>query len=197
MVRKVSPQLSTKQLSSGFTVAVGKLYLQEFEHREYLGEGRTGCVFQATWKGKRVALKICDLHKDPKFEDEILTEVAVYKALESLQGVCIPRLKVAGYEGGLFGIATEIAGFPVEPDRLSHRERWKIVDGLSLIHGLGIIHNDIRSYNVLVCRSKDGFQFRFIDFGSSRRTCDKRKLKKEMTQLKYLLGMDQTCGRPR
>lgn len=75
-------QLSEEQLSSGFTVAVGKLNLDEFEIQEPLGEGRTGRVFHAVWQGEPVALKICDLYKNPEYEDEILTEVAAYEALE-------------------------------------------------------------------------------------------------------------------
>ncbi|KAI9241659.1 MAG: hypothetical protein BYD32DRAFT_405221 [Podila humilis] len=186
-----------RQLSSGFTVAVGKLSLQEFEIQELLGEGRTGRVFRAMWQGEPVALKVCDLYKNPEYEDEILTEVAAYKALEALQGVCIPRFKTAGYDGGIFAIAMEIAGSPMEVDKLSYQERLKIVDSLSLIHQHGILHNDIRLYNVLVCRYNNEFQVCFIDFARSRRTCDELELKNEMVKLKYLLRMEETCDRPR
>ncbi|KAI9241668.1 MAG: hypothetical protein BYD32DRAFT_405255 [Podila humilis] len=173
-----------RQLSSGFTVSVGKLSLQEFEIQELLGEGRTGRVFRAMWQGEPVALKICDLYKNPEYEDEILTEVAAYKALAVLQGVCIPRFKIAGYDGGIFAIAMEVAGSPMEVDKLSYQERSKIVDSLSLIHQHGILHNDIRLYNVLVRRYNNGFQVRFIDFARSRRTCDELELKNEMVKLK-------------
>ncbi|KAF9199712.1 hypothetical protein BGZ59_003739, partial [Podila verticillata] len=141
--------------------------------------------------GEPVALKICDLYKNPEYEDEILSEVAAYKALAVLQGVCIPRFKTAGYDGGIFAIAMEVAGSPMEVDKLSYRERLKIVDSLSLIHQHGILHNDIRLYNVLVRRYNNGFQVRFIDFARSRRTCDELELKNEMVKLKYLLRMEQ------
>ncbi|KAI9241658.1 MAG: kinase-like domain-containing protein [Podila humilis] len=173
-----------RQLPSGFTVSVGKLGLQEFEIQELLGEGRTGRVFRAMWQGEPVALKICDLYKNPEYEDEILTEVAAYKALEALQGVCIPRFKTAGYDGGIFAIAMEVAGSPMEVDKLSYRERLKIVDSLSLIHQHGILHNDIRLYNVLVCRCDNGFHVHFIDFAQSRRNCNELELKNEMIKLK-------------
>ncbi|KAI8600148.1 kinase-like domain-containing protein [Dissophora ornata] len=175
-----------RKLPNGFTVSVGKLSLHEFDIQELLGEGRTGRVFRATWKGESVALKVCDLYKHPEYEDEILSEVAAYKALEDLQGVCIPHFKIAGYDGGLFSIAMEIAGSPMEVDKLSSQERLKIADGLLLIHQHGIMHNDIRVYNILVCNG-DGFQVHFIDFAQSRRTSDKRELRKEMVQLKSLL----------
>ena len=49
-----------------------------------------------------MAVKICDLYKQPQYEEEVLTEVAVYNTLKALQGYCIPRFKLAGYDGGLF-----------------------------------------------------------------------------------------------
>ena len=70
--------------------------------RDILGEERSGTVFQADWRGQTVAVKICDLHKQPQNEEEVLTEVAVYNTLKTLQGHCIPQLKIAGYDGGFF-----------------------------------------------------------------------------------------------
>ncbi|KAG0038649.1 hypothetical protein BGZ83_003028 [Gryganskiella cystojenkinii] len=179
-----------RQLPSGFDVSVGKLNLQEFEVQELLGEGRTGRVFRASWKGEPVALKVCDLYKDSQYEDDILSEVGAYKALEVLQGVCIPHFKTAGYDGGLFSIAMEIAGSPMEVDKLSYRERLKIVNGLLLIHQRGIVHNDIRLDNILVHRDKNGFQVRFVDFAQSKRTCNELELNSEMNKLNNLLLME-------
>ncbi|KAG0345452.1 hypothetical protein BG004_003689 [Podila humilis] len=125
--------------------------------------------------------------KHPEYEEEMLTEVAVYEALKELQGTCIPRVKAAGYDGFIFVIAMENVGSPLEVDTLNHDERLKIVENLSQIHQLGIIHNDIRPQNILICRNGGGFQVRFIDFALSKPTSDKRMLKKEATKLKNLL----------
>ncbi|KAI7823035.1 hypothetical protein BC939DRAFT_477460 [Gamsiella multidivaricata] len=89
-------------------------------------------------------------------EEEMLTEVAAYKALEDIQGDSIPRFKIGGYYGGIFSIATEVAGSPLEVDKLSQEERWKIVDKLSLIHMHGVLHNDIRPENILVRHGGNG-----------------------------------------
>ncbi|KAF9536435.1 hypothetical protein EC957_010987 [Mortierella hygrophila] len=180
-------QSRLRQLPNGLTVAVGKLYLHEFEIQEVLGEGRNGRVSRAMWGDEQVALKTCDLYKNPEYEDEMLTEVAVYEVLKVLQGVCIPHIKAAGYDGGIFVVAMEIVGSPMEVDTLSHEERLKIVDHLSLIHQHGIVHNDIRPHNILVRRCDGGFQVRFVDFSLSRRTYDKHALKKETIQLECLL----------
>ncbi|KAF9547325.1 hypothetical protein BGW38_009630, partial [Lunasporangiospora selenospora] len=91
-----SGQSIVRQLSNGLTVTVGKLSLHDFEIREVLGECRKGHIFRAVWVDEQVALKTCDLYKNPEYEDEMLTEVIVYEALKTLQGVCIPRFKAAG-----------------------------------------------------------------------------------------------------
>ncbi|KAF9991340.1 hypothetical protein BGZ79_004650, partial [Entomortierella chlamydospora] len=75
-----------------------------------------------------VALKTCDLYKNPEFKNGMLREVALYKALKNLQGVCIPHFKVAGYDGGIFSIAIELARSPIEEDNLSYQEHLKVVD---------------------------------------------------------------------
>jgi serine/threonine protein kinase len=137
-----------------------------------------------------VALKVCDLYKSPELEDEILSEVAAYKVLESLQGLCIPKFKGAGYDGGLFSIAMEIAGLPMEVNKLNNQERLKIIHSLQLIHQHGIIHNDIRVSNILVCHDSS-FQVSFINFAQSRRTSDKLELRNGMVKLESLLLVGQ------
>jgi len=179
----------TRQLSTGFSVTVGEVYLPEFECQDILGEGRSGKKFRADWRGETVAVKICDLYQHPEYEEEILTEVAVYDTLRDLQGLCIPHFKLAGYYGGIFVIATEIAGFPLDVDKLSHHECLEILNKLSLIHMHGILHNDIRRSNILVHRLNDGMKVCFIDFAMSKRGCNKSEFKHEMIQLEKLLGL--------
>ncbi|KAF8936442.1 hypothetical protein EDD21DRAFT_432245 [Dissophora ornata] len=143
-------------------MTIGRLNFQEFGLQGHFGDGRTGRVFQAKWRGESVALK----------------------ALEDLQGACIPRIKITGYARGIFAIAMEIAGSLLEVDMLSYRERLEIVNRLSLIHKHGIIYNDIRLGNLLVRRDDNRFQVRFIDFAWLRRTGNKPELKNELFKLK-------------
>ena len=72
-----------------------------FKFGDILGEGRSGRVFQAVWRGQTVAVRICDLYQKPQYEEEVLTKAAVYNTLKSLQGYCVPRLRVAGYDGSM------------------------------------------------------------------------------------------------
>jgi tRNA A-37 threonylcarbamoyl transferase component Bud32 len=136
-----------------------------------------------------VALKTCDVWQHPTYEEELLNEIKVYHALKDLQGDCIPRLKGAGYNaGGLFVIATDIVGKPLEDvENLSDRERRAFRRALSSIHHHGFIHNDIRKANILIKRDGSQSQAFFIDFAFSERGAQ-HDFSREMRSLKRLLG---------
>ncbi|KAF9982498.1 hypothetical protein BGZ65_002801 [Modicella reniformis] len=136
-------------LSTGFSVDIKNVQLSEFEFQDLLGQGRSGNVFRARWRGETVAVKVCDLYQHPELEVEMLTEVAVYDTLSSLQGTFVPQLKLAGFYGRLFVAATEIAGEPLDLTKLSNLQRLRVVDALSHIHELNVIHGDIKADNIL------------------------------------------------
>ncbi|KAF9344229.1 hypothetical protein BGX34_005868 [Mortierella sp. NVP85] len=171
-------------LSTGFTVSVGDVHLPEFKWQGVLGSGRTGTVFKAEWRGEVVAAKICDLNQHPELKEEILTEVAVYETLNSLQGICIPQVRCTGFYSGLFVVALEFAGTPSEIDNLDQRDRLRVVQIFSQLHSFGILHGDTRPENILV-RGEDIF---LIDFGNSK-IADKTELNNEMLAVKRILGL--------
>jgi tRNA A-37 threonylcarbamoyl transferase component Bud32 len=153
-----------------------------------LGYGRSGTVLEAHLYGEKVALKICDLWQDPDLEDELQNEANIYCALEDLQGDCIPILKGAGCtDGGMFLIATEIAGEPIEPQSLTAEERQKIRKALKSIHHHGYVHNDIRKENILIRREGDRSSICFIDFAYSAKGTQE-DFRKEMVQLRHVIG---------
>ncbi|RUS26934.1 hypothetical protein BC938DRAFT_483916, partial [Jimgerdemannia flammicorona] len=118
--RDQGTQIKGKQRAAGNEQSKGVLRLEDFGWDSFdvidvLGNGRCGTVFKAVLRGEEVALKLCDLWQCPGYEEEMLTEAKTYMALEQLQGRTIPKLKGAGYTaGGLFAIATEIMGSPIE-----------------------------------------------------------------------------------
>ena len=85
-------------------------------------------------------------------------------------------------------ILTELSGTEVEVSKLDKQERLKIVDKLAKIHSLRILHNDLRPANILVSRSNSNFEVRTIDFAMAKQEL-KGVLKREMRQLKYMLGV--------
>ena len=110
--------------------------------------------------------------------------------LKELQGHTIPKLKGIGYTAaGFMAFATEIAGSPIIVEELSEQERNEVVTALSGIHDRGILHNDIRSENILIQRHSDGFKVMFIDFTLSRDILKKSESRKEMITLKLILDL--------
>ena len=76
-------------------------------------------MLEAALRRERVTLKLCDLWQHPELEEEILTEVTGYMALEQLQGHTIPKFKGTGYTaGGLFAITIEMMCSSTEVDDL-------------------------------------------------------------------------------
>ena len=153
--------------------------LDHFLRRSFLGCGWTGKVFRAELDNEEVAIKIVDLSQHPEHEDEILTEVVTYNTLKELQGNCIPKLKVAGFDGMLFVIAMELVGSPLEVERTNHEKWLTIVDKLSLIHSFGILHGDVCLDNILIHYDSYGFQVYFVDFAASKRTSKNQILQKK------------------
>lgn len=159
-----------------------------FETFDILGVGYCGTVFEAILRGEKVALKISDLWQHPELEEEMRSEARIYKVLKDLQGHAIPKFKRIGYTaGGLFALATEIAGSAIEVESLNDEEREKIVEALSDIHARGVLHDDICPENILIQRHQDGFKVAFIDFTSSKETSAKREFRREMAILKNML----------
>ena len=161
----------------------------DFDVTNELGYGRCGTVYEAIFRCEKVALKIVDSWKYPKIEDEMMNEASIYIFLEELQGVTIPKLKGFGYTaGGLFAIATEVAGSPVKLDDLSDEERNGAVKALASLHDHGVLHGDIRPDNVLVQYEHNKINVKLIDLAFSRRISNKNEAKKEMITLQRMLG---------
>ncbi|KAK3805481.1 MAG: hypothetical protein J3Q66DRAFT_393293 [Benniella sp.] len=159
----------------------------DFSIQDVLGQGRSGKVYRARWGDEDIAVKICDLNKNPSCEDDLRNELDTYHVLRHLQGTYVPRLKFSGYDSGLFALGMEIAGRPLDPSKLTHTDRSTILDGLYHIHRYGVIHNDLRCANILVSQDEGALQVKFVDFADSKRTFDVREQEREMFKLTELL----------
>ncbi|KAG0365998.1 hypothetical protein BGZ54_005962, partial [Gamsiella multidivaricata] len=106
-----------------------------------------------------------------------------------LQGQWIPKLKAAGIAYGMeMVLATEFMGTDLCDEHLDSSDRDKVRAALSAIHRLGVLHGDIRPYNIVVRRDGENSQFFFIDFGRLEFTREKGFLKYEAEELESLLS---------
>ncbi|KAK3819963.1 MAG: hypothetical protein J3Q66DRAFT_386968 [Benniella sp.] len=188
----IQRRLVLRGLSTGLDVTVGDIDLADFDFQGLLGEGRTGRVFKALWHQQVVAAKICDLFRHPEFLEDVLSELAVYNTLSSLQGSSIPQLLCAGFSSGHFLLGTGLAGSPVDMHKIDREIQLLAVEALSRIHQYEILHGDIRYDNVMTLKNGNHTQVYFIDFAMSRRTSDQQQLRMEMQKLKKLLDISPT-----
>jgi len=168
-----------------------QLDLRKIRLEEFLGAGITGSVFSGKLDGENVAVKICDISKNPKLEADMLNEVGMYNVLKKLQGDCIPKLVAFGYVHFFFVIVTTFAGSPLADEKLNPQERQDAMDKLGRIHAYGIVHDDLHKSNILIRHSTGNKSIMFIDLAHSGWS-SKLNRNEEMAYLKKILDK-QVC----
>ena len=149
-----------------------------------LAKGSFGCVYDATFKGQRVAVKTLF---SPEGQAEFLRESEVMSSLRAPYLVCLigitlePQTMVMELmEGGsLFDLLHRKKTVP-----LSWAMQWKmlhqIAQGIQSLHSQSVAHRDLKSGNILL--SEDFQQIKLADFGLSRR-CDDDGMAGTLTSL--------------
>ncbi|KAI1316862.1 hypothetical protein EDD11_009352, partial [Mortierella claussenii] len=156
-------------------------------------------TYKASWEGHDVVVKKCDIWNQRQVVKELEHEARAYRVLRTLQGRCIPTLRIAGVADGMEMIlVTDFVGTNLCEQQLNTSDRDKIWAALSAIHRLGILHGDIRPQNIVANRDGQDSQFFFIDFGLSKFTKAKMALEREAEELESLLGTmpwpdDKSC----
>ncbi|KAI9561049.1 hypothetical protein GHT06_012005 [Daphnia sinensis] len=138
----------------------------EFDRKEILGQGAYGPVFAGKWNNIDVAVKRIQLHdllgdreestmKDLDHqnviklyaveEDENFKYLILERGLGTVNDYCEDK-----YNGKV----------PAEPAAL-----YQMADGLSYIHGRGLVHRDISTGNVLFVLCGDEVVMKIADFG--------------------------------
>jgi predicted Ser/Thr protein kinase len=162
-----------------------------------IGSGACGVVELGRIGKAAVALKFTDPRKGLQDLVPLCNEVLKYARLAPLQGGEIPKLVWDGWTGAgaVYGIATSyIQGKNLQDARLSLAE-WKVCfrsaeAGLAAIHMLGVVHNDIRSENLVVVARR---RVAFLDFGIARRS---RKAIDRQQDRRALRGVFSCCLPP-
>ena len=175
-----------KTRSSPKTTA--RAVLPAFDNMELISHDERAQTYKASWQGRNVVVKKCDLWNERPVAQELKHEARIYQVLRTLQGRCIPTLRIAAVADGMeMVLVTDFVGCDVSRVRLDDSDRRKIREALSAIHDLGVVHGDLRPQNILVQRDGSTSSFYFVDFGLSRITTDKSELFQETAFLDSLL----------
>ena len=152
---------------------------------EGIGEGTFGLCYRATYETIKVAVKEI---KSASLDRQIVREAEILQSLRHLNlplllGVCFnksPYLIVATYDGFESDVITESTTMH---NALCHHNivssnlcpYWLLIfrdlsEAISYVHQQGIIHNDIKTNNVVVEKHDDNYSAVLIDFGKATAT---------------------------
>ncbi|XP_019857868.1 PREDICTED: uncharacterized protein LOC109586134 isoform X2 [Amphimedon queenslandica] len=149
----------------------------QLEDKLMLGSGAFGCVYQAKWRSRPVAVKYFNsktIGDDPCFEREI--EALTH--LQSLKHPNIIRMFARGTEGPQTFIVMEVALFSLDKIihdlkkeydyNFNHFMSWTLQLALALecCHHNSIIHRDINPTNLLLF--DDGRHLKICDFVTAK-----------------------------
>ncbi|KAF9186407.1 hypothetical protein BGZ49_004192 [Haplosporangium sp. Z 27] len=162
--------------------------VQSFEKLKLIMKGEGARTYLASWHNELVVLKKCDIWNEYEIMKELVHEARIYNALERLQGLWIPKLKLAGISNGIeFVLVTEHVGRDISSSCLTASECTMIKTAFAEIHGSGVCHGDIRPQNIIIQRDSQKTHVMVIDFGASEMTTDRKKMRLECEELERIL----------
>lgn len=191
-----------KRSSNSGAFTLPKVQRREFEVSKKLGEGSFGQVLYARWMttGQQVALKV--LKEEEAFGNQLVESgvlyediVACFEQEVSIMEYCgnhpnIVGLFAKGYDGRVLVMEhcrTDIyrivkksgTNLPIRSVRKWGRQ---ILEAIQHIHSMGVIHQDVKSSNILV--TEDG-NAKICDFGLAMKGKGKIMADRELLTLWY------------
>jgi serine/threonine protein kinase len=158
---------------------IKKIAFSEIRIGKRLGAGEAARVFRATWRGDPVAVKLFPRETDGALvgDDDALAEFEREMSAMARLSVASPRLvRLLGYcpdplcfvtelmPQGLFWLLHSAAGVRLGWDvRLQIAE--DIANGLAFLHAEGVVHRDVKSFNVLL---DEHLHAKLADFGIAK-----------------------------
>lgn len=155
------------------------LDLRKLSMGQPFAQGAFGKLYRGTYNGEDVAIKLLerpenDLERGQLMEQQFAQEVMM---LATLKHVNIVRFIGACRKKMVWCIVTEYAkGGSVRqflmrrqnrsvPLKIAVRQALDVARGMAYVHGLGFIHRDLKSDNLLICGDKF---IKIADFGVAR-----------------------------
>ena len=164
-------------------VEIGQVIDKKYRVDRLVGRGGMGSVYQATHLviGRRVALKVLELHSGPQLEVVTRFEREAQAAarigndhiLDILDFGALPEPDGARYIVCEF-LDGETLASRMERQRMTPNElvpiARQLLNGLSAAHAAGVVHRDLKPDNVFLLRHKAGWAdfVKIIDFGISK-----------------------------
>lgn len=168
---KASPQrlpITTREVK--VILENGDNKLVQFEER--LSKGNYSDVWRITLlpEGRQGVFKMVDVKCGRENAKSFInTEIEIYKKLQSLQGLYIPKFEDVGRIGDiLYGFITSYDGKAIQ-EKLNMVEKEELKFIVGELHKLGVAHGDLRFPNVV--RNNAG-RLTLIDFGSAGECTD-------------------------
>ncbi|KAG0292197.1 hypothetical protein BGZ96_004431 [Linnemannia gamsii] len=185
---KHSMSLLTRRRTRSQSRNITRVIVPTFDCLEVISHDEHAQTYKSSWHGAEVIVKKCDIWNERQVMDELRHEALVYQALRSIQGLCIPRLRIAGVADGMeMLLVTDFVGTNICQERLEDSDREKIRATLAAIHDLGVVHGDILPQNIVVQRDGLNTRYYFVDFGSSWIAADHTDFQKDTIALERLL----------
>lgn len=148
----------------------------EFIRHGHLGSGGFGTVTKAIWHGTEVAVKTLNQALSPSVLEQFKQEVNVHASLRhdhivALRGICTDGKVCIVMElmakGSLYDIlhnrSEELRGYKIRVEMSR-----QIAAGLSYLHSQRIVHQDLKSPNILVEGFGGKLRLKISDFGLSK-----------------------------
>ena len=146
--------------------------IKEVVMGDAISQGGFGAVFEAKWKKKKVAVKVCpgNLVKNLSREVEVLTSLPPHPHVLTFFGIAL------GSDGISTSIITELAPNGSLYDYLHVKKTepspdqsfaWalQVASGMQHLHNNNVVHRDLKSANIVL---SFGFLAKVCDFGTAR-----------------------------